>query len=439
MHEKRHRHWSFPCAISQGLIVLALGSVSITADAQRVTVAKIEGRAAKNLSPPAHTAVGEALKSKGVEVVPWEDYVSTADTKGIPAEQVASAEKIPAMSEELKLDAVIKFDAKWKEKLGKTDLGVTVLDPKGLPVATRNYTYAGRSRIPADTLEAIASDLQTIFKEFRIGAPPPPTGPMDTETPTVITPPPPPPLDDEPLAPEPKMGQGGAMSDALIAVGFGLNLRSGLEPNHASNLFPSVRADGHLLAGAFTDAVFWRDLGLGGMFQRGFALEYAAKEGGQSWSSSHTQYRAELLYRLALLDETKLKPMFLIRAGVSDLISTIDAPASIERVRSVRYLAPQGGLDVYLMLLDPIVRVRLGGAYLFAIQLGKELSGQASGFVLDAGVDVVLLGWLHTAIGWEMARYAIEDKGVPGAPPMGETDDLYNNFYLRVGWSFDRK
>ena len=118
------------------------------------------------------------------------------------------------------------------------------------------------------------------------------------------------------------------------------------------------------------------------------------------------------------------------------MVSTIDSDDA--SVRNASYMFPYGGLDVYLMLWDPYLRLYLGGSYLFAVMAGEDLSGTGSGFCVDAGLDLVLLDMLHIGIGYNMTQVLGVEGPDPASATGGDTEmsDVYQMFFLRAGWSF---
>lgn len=448
----------FPVKIVWAALAIALLFPGV-AGAKRVAVTHFTGGSSKTLKPTGDKLVADRLEAEGIEVVRGDKYRSAVGEASVAPGAKKDKLTIEAVSTVLHLDAVILAHAAWKPKAQKTSLKVFIFGPTGEKLATNVYTFKGKIKLPAATLEAIWKDIQVVLSDQGVtGAPPPVPSPAPSPAPD------PNPIDkksppdtlaesptesiaeqDDNATPSyfayeaPARSSVGSMSDLLIAAGFGFNLRSGLNPKHASGIFPCVRADLHFFMGTFTDTTFIRDLGFGGSFNMGLGLKYAVSNGGDAWDSSQIQWRAELLYRLALLDHTTLKPAFVLRGGYGATIATIDAPVTVGEVRSASYSAPFAGLDIYLMLADPVLRLRLGGGAVFAVAAGEELNADAWGFYVDAGVDIVIVKWLHTSLGWEMTRYSLQDIGTSAAPAMGSTNDLFNYFYVRLGFSFDGK
>jgi hypothetical protein len=456
-----------------GLVGLALFASS-SALAQKITVSYFVGPAAHEFSPPGHEAIRQALAEGGIETVPIENYLSQAVDDGIAPPVATEPENVAVLSAKLGLFGVITGSTISKEGAKKDDVGLTVLDANGLPmsemqtelslimiaftgrpVLEKKYTFSGGARIPLHVREAIARDVKAVLAgrgvqaEESEGKRSGPSSPRERSSRTsksspddALDKPGSPEIETEAKAKssrEERTRAPGAISDVSVTGGFTLNARKGLDPTHASNLFPGARADAHFFLGALTTLPVIRDLGVAGMFNQGLGLSYGAKNGQASWGANHYEWRAEVLLRLALREDIKLNPAFVLRYGLGSLTSTIDAPANVPRARSVSYLRPSAGMDLYLNLIRPYLRLRVGGAHLFKVQVGEELTGDASGFFLNSSLDLVILRLMQLSLGWEMTRLTLRDEGSKKAPPMGETYDMFHCFYFRLGGSFDRK
>lgn len=217
-----------------------------------------------------------------------------------------------------------------------------------------------------------------------------------------------------------------SIDDALVAVGSSFHYRAGLSPRHEASLFPGIRVDGRLFLGTFLDVPGVRDIGIGGMFDMGLGLEYGYRNSNTTWGASQMQWRAELMYRLAL--DVPTYPTFMIRAGYGATSCVIDGDAA--SVLDASYMAPYAALDIYLSPYAPYLRLFVSGGFLFLVSPGEDLNGSGLGFNVLAGIDVDLFDMVHVGIGYDLTEYLMEADGG------GDYSDMFQSFFIRVGYNY---
>ena len=218
----------------------------------------------------------------------------------------------------------------------------------------------------------------------------------------------------------------GPVADVLLAVGMSTNVREGLHPKHKSDTEYGLRIDGRFFLGSLVDHPILKGIGVGGYFNKVLGMQYGIP-GGEAWDASQDQWQVEVLYRLAL-NNVILKPTFLVRTGYGSTSCIIDAEHAL--ALSVSYGYPYAALDLYLMILEPLIRLHMSAGYLFTVALGEDLSGSGSGYTVRAGLDLAVFESLHVGMGFDLLRIAIDDDN------MGETSDTYRGFFFRAGWNF---
>ena len=448
---------------------LVLSGLPAEAQAQSVVVGRFSGKPAK-VARKVAGRLAKALKKRGARIVPTKRYLKAAKRfkkfrKGKRAYLPAAMKKV---APKLKLDALITGRLK-KGKIFITAIGKNgkVLLKKKIP--SRKKTLNARINEAADEILAQlgAAPLAAVPAEPPPEEPPaeepaaeqpaedpmlPPWAKSEEGKPAEAGPPaeePPAEEDEEaedwakkeePAEKKKKDKDVGAIPNILAAVGAGMNMRGGLSPRHESGIYPGLRADLRLFLGAFIDKDWIEGIGVGGGFDMGLGLKYGREGGGGDWDSTQYAWNAELMYRLAFLNDVILKPAFLVRLGFGNTASTIDTDDAA--ARSAGYMYPYARLEIALMLWDPYLRLNLGGGYLFVVMADVEdvdtkTSSNGSGFVVGGGIDVVLLEMIDIGIGYEM-RQLLGFKG-PSPSPAGGTEemsDVYQSFYLRVGWAF---
>ena len=471
---QRSLRWLFGLAA----LGMLLSAVPAEAQAQSVVVGKFSGKPPKVANGVA-ARLAKALKKRGVKIVPTQSYLKAA--KKFKAFRQGRKAYLPAAMK--KVAPKLKLDALITGRLAKGKVHLTVLGKDGKvllkkTIPSRNKTLNAKINAAADEILAQlgAAPLAAVPEEKPAEEKPaeekpaatggekpagedeamlPPWASSGGEKPAEGQPAEAQPAagDDDEEAEEAKLAEPakkakkaksevGAIPDLLISVGAAMNLRGGLSPRHESGVYPGLHADLRLFLDSFIDKPWIEDIGVGGGFEMGLGLKYGREGGGEDWKSTQYAWNAELLYRLAFLNDVILKPAFLVRLGFGNTASTIDAgddPAA----RSASYMYPYARLEVDLMLWDPYLRLNLGGGYFFVVMADVEssdtkTSSNGSGFAAGGGIDVVLFEMIDVGIGYEM-RQLLGFKGPSPGGATGSTEemsDVYQHIFLRVGWAF---
>jgi opacity protein-like surface antigen len=220
--------------------------------------------------------------------------------------------------------------------------------------------------------------------------------------------------------------QPGPVSDAMFTFGMSTNEREGLHPRHASDAEYGMRIDGRFFLGSLVDDPILGGFGVGGHFNQVFNLNYGISN-NDTWEASQIQWQVEIMYRLAL-EKVFFKPTFMLRTGYGSTSCVIDADHSLALSASYGY--PFAALDVYLMVVDPYLRVHASAGYMFALVLGEDLGGSGWGYSFSAGLDMAILEEFVFGLGYERVHFSIDDE------EMGEASDSYRGFFVRAGWNF---
>lgn len=226
--------------------------------------------------------------------------------------------------------------------------------------------------------------------------------------------------------PDSRGNEPGPVADAMLTFGMSTNEREGLHPRHASDAEYGMRIDGRFFLGTLIDDPILEGLGIGGHFNQVFNLNYGIAN-NDTWEASQIMWQVEIMYRLAL-EQVPLKPTFMLRTGYGSTSCVIDADHSLALSASYGY--PFAALDVYLMLVDPYLRVHVSAGYMFTLVLGEDLDGSGWGYSIVAGLDMAILEEFVFGLGYERVHFSVDEDYI------GETTDSYRGFFVRAGWNF---
>jgi hypothetical protein len=463
-------------------LFLFLGLISPPGKAQTLVVTKFSDRTGKHdLGAKARTAIADALKKKGAHLFDADQYLRAAKKNKIQANQALQPGGVKRIAPSLQIDGVVTGSAQMKKK--KYSLTITLITANGnavlqkvIPLKQPKYSQKAAEKLALSMIEALAgksiaaapekpsapnADVPEPPAEASEQSPPrvPETGsePKTSETASSL---------DANMPPWARTDRGGseaapsdskssesdespsktppasvraektetrtgkhnpASPDLSLSAGISMNNRSGLSPMQTVALFPGIWVDGKIFLGTLLDKPVVRDIGIGGNFNTSLSLEYH-QEGGPKWSSSQTEWSTELFYRLGFA-ETALSPTLLFRFGLGSTTCTIDADAG-SVAKDVGYFYPYGGVSLLLAPKQLPIRANLGFGYLFTVTPSKDLSGSSgSGFNVQAGVSLVLVGSLQVGIGYDLLQFLIEGGGA-------KTSDTYQSFVVKAAWTW---
>ncbi|NOZ85238.1 MAG: hypothetical protein GXP49_03045 [Deltaproteobacteria bacterium] len=486
---------SFFKLLAVAFAIMAFATFSRPAAAQTVVVGPFSGKIARKVKPKLPVAIAKALEKKGFTIFAYKKYARAARKHHLKGRKALTSRAIKKLAPKLKIDGLIKGAVGRKHKT--VIVKVIVLGADGKVLLKKVSKFKGR-KVPQDVLKEVVDLVAAQFTakaavatggtaekveqekgkkagKVEVAAGKPKVKEAKTtgektpgqeakkegegEVPASMMPPwaktkaekkeekqkqAPTQAELEEEEEEEnwahekaeKPSSKGAVPDVMVAVGGGGKLRAGLSPRHNSGLYPGIMVQARMHFATFLDVPVLKDFGIGGSFDMGLGLKYSRSGVSKDWKSTQYGWNAELDYRLHLLDDVLLKPAFLVKAGFGSVVSTIDSNDS--SVRSASYMFPYAGLDIYLMLWDPYLRLHLGGSYLFVVMPGEDLSGTGSGFSVDSGLDVVILDMLDIGVGYGMTQFlgveGVDPKSAAGAKT--EMSDVYQMFFLRVGWAF---
>lgn len=454
-------------------LFLLAAAAPAPAAAQNAVVAKFRDKTGRaQVGKKAWVALARALKRKGVRLVAYRQYLRVARKSRINRRGAFKPRGVRRLAGRLKLAAVITGAA--YRKRGAFIVGIRAMGADGRVAFKKGYRLR-RARFPRAKADEVAAAILEALDLGRPAAaaaePEPKTEPKaepktapetggtsddsvlpawarSDDQPEPKTSPSAAPADQpaaEPAAadeagraearaapePEREARPASSINDALVSAGVSFHHRAGLHPRHEASLYPGLRFDGRLFLGTFLDIPVVRDIGVGGMFDMALGLEYAYSDSDDAWDAQQMQWRAELIYRLAL--DTGLKPAFLLRLGYGATSSSIDAGQG-ELALSASYMSPYASIDIYLMLYDPVLRLFASGGILYLVSAGDDVGGSGLGFNVFAGIDIDVIDAIHIGLGYDLTQYMLEDNSADG---LGKYSDTYQGFFLRVGYNYN--
>ncbi|HSA23765.1 MAG TPA: hypothetical protein P5076_20055, partial [Myxococcota bacterium] len=411
-------------------------------------------------------ALTAALGERGFKLVSYDDYLKRAAKLRFKGGKALTPKGIAAAAKAIPLDGVVTGSA-LPAKAGAMLVTVVLYDPRGKQVLKKTYKLR-QPKLPAENASELADQIQEKLGGKRVALQP--AEPVAKVEPAPAAEPKPKPANDaflpawarakpgeEPAAggarpadepapraaAEPEAGaraeapakegeprEVGSSNEALVTAGASMHFRHGLSPRHEATFYPGFRIDGRLFLGAFVDNEWLGGLGLGGMFDMGLGLEYARSDNDQTFSASQYQWRAELMYRLAF--KASVAPALILRFGYGATSNTIE-DAGDALATSASYMAPYVGLDFFMFLWKPYLRIFASGVFQFAVQPGEEVAGSGLGFGVYAGFDVNVTDYLTLGLGYDLTQYMMEDGSTGG---MGSYSDTFQSAFLRVGYTY---
>jgi len=446
--------------LSAGLLGLACALLlaAPAAQAQDLVLAKFVDKTKRGLGDAAWKALAISLRQQGVKLVAYDAYLKRAAKLRYKGGKALTPAGIAATAKAIPVDGVVTGSA-LKAKAGAMLLTVALYDPRGKRVLKKTYSLR-QPKFPADHADELAGLMLD-----KLGKKPPPPKPAPEPAPEPAADKakpandaflpawartqqgeepakdageakPAPAATAEPVveAEAPPKADApfklGSSNEALIAAGASLHFRHGLSPRHEATFYPGFRIDGRLYLGTFVDNEWLGGLGVGGMFDMGLGLEYARSDNEQVFDASQLQWRAELLYRIALKES--LAPAFVLRFGYGGTSNTIE-DAGDALATSASYLAPYVGIDFFLFLWKPYLRLYASGLFVFAVSPGEEVRGSGLGFGVYAGFDVNVTEYLTIGLGYDLTQYMLEDSSTDG---LGDYSDTFQSAFLRVGYTY---
>jgi hypothetical protein len=466
------------------LIIAAflLPAIPLKAPAQTVVVSNFKGKPKKAVRR-IQKAITKALEYNDITVTSLKKYRRQARKMKIKPRVMFKPKSISRIAEKLKIDGVVDGKVRRKKRrfivvinlLGAdgsllTSMEFIIKKPKlstkqlgEIIIAVDEYMAQEEESAPAvaeaeeppEVTETTEATPEIAAESTEAAAPPPPAEEIEpeiAEAPAEETKPETKPLDmnaiksfmaprkeettiqdeieDDPVVKRSRK-KFGAVPDMMLTAGFAFNNRQGLAPRHDSSLVSCLRFDGRFFLGSILDVVVLEDIGFSGMANWALAHDYGSYDPGSPLNATQLQWQAELNYRLDFLNDVALKPAFVIRGGYGSAMSDIDTTAATDSfVHDAAYTFTYVAMDIYLMLLDPILRMHVSGGYLINVWPAKDLRGNGTGFTARAGFDTELFEFLHLGVGYELWNFNDIDLASL------QTSDTWQNFYTRLGWSF---
>ncbi len=419
-----------------GLLAILI-AVPGTVQAQTVAVPMFSGKT-KKMQASAQAKIIETLEKKGVKPVLQKQYLEAARKNGIQPKKMLMPWAVRKLSQQMNLHGVVTGNG--SQEKGMLVLRIQLMDPDGKVIL--NKTLRTKKPVLADG--PIAGLATLIVKKLGSRSTIPPSsaqkgskteiidvaGPLlrprksSTSTSNV-----PKSTGKKTEWKKQKKDVIGSVPDVLISAGLSMNVRRGLHPKHSSGMYPGLRLDTRFFLGSFRDIPVIKDIGMGGMYNVTFGLDYSGEAEQNDSNTDQHQWQGELIYRLAF-NQVRMAPAILFRLGYGSTSCLIrsDNP----RALSAGYNYPYGALDIHLMLHRPKLRLLVSAGYLFLVSGFADISGPGTGFTVKAGLELALAGSIHIGLGYDLFQFVgmkIEETGV-------EVSDVYQGFFIRIGWNY---